>query len=255
MVPGGAIYDGHHHARVDAEVSGVLFIGLNNLASPRSLAAIEFEPRALTWAFDRGARYPSRAPKSLKISNIMACLPVELCWVPSARGLVKIWSNFGSIASESYTAGSSMRPVMPNSRTLFGTVPDRDYLGFWADQTLKAREVADFLDLDKPTVAKLAQVAPASVRFDQKIPKEVLERLQEIANICGLVAQFFGGDIAKTAIWFRTKNPLLGDISPRDMIRYGRYEKLRRFIMNALQENSAARAASNHDSETTRTVP
>jgi len=67
----------------------------------------------------------------------------------------------------------------------------------------------------------------ASVRFDQKIPKEVLDRLKEIANICGLVAQFFGGDIAKTALWFKTVNPLLGNISPRDMIRYGRYEKLR----------------------------
>ncbi|HKT72275.1 MAG TPA: hypothetical protein VJQ47_05250 [Steroidobacteraceae bacterium] len=133
---------------------------------------------------------------------------------------------------------------MASSRTLFGTVPDRDYLGFWADQTLKAREVADFLNLDKPTVAKLAQVAPASVRFDQKIPKEVLERLQEIANVCGLVAQFFGGDVAKTALWFRTKNPLLGDISPRDMIRYGRYEKLRRFIMNALAENGSGSGAS-----------
>jgi hypothetical protein len=128
------------------------------------------------------------------------------------------------------------------SRVLFGTVPDRDYLGFWADQTLKSRAVADFLDLDKRAVAKLAGVAPTSVRFDQKIPKEVLDRLQEIANICGLVAQFFSGDAAKTALWFKTKNPLLGDISPRDMIRYGRYEKLRRFIMNALEDNAAVPA-------------
>ena len=126
---------------------------------------------------------------------------------------------------------------MVGPRALFGTVPDRDYLGFWADQTLKSRAVADFLDLDKRTVAKLSGVAPASVRFDQKIPREVLDRLQEIANVCGLVAQFFGGDVAKTALWFKTKNPLLGDISPRDMIRYGRYEKLRRFIMNALEDN------------------
>jgi len=126
---------------------------------------------------------------------------------------------------------------MVRPRAIFGTVPDRDYLGFWADQTLKSRAVADFLDLDKRTVAKLSGVAPASVRFDQKIPKEVLDRLQEIANICGLVAQFFDGDVAKTALWFKTKNPLLGDISPRDMIRYGRYDKLRRFIMNALEDN------------------
>jgi hypothetical protein len=129
---------------------------------------------------------------------------------------------------------------MPESRAIFQTVPDRDYLGFWADQTLNAKVVADFLDLDKRTVAKLSGVAPASVRFDRKTPKEVLDRLQEIANICGLVAQFFKGDAAKTALWFKTKNPSFGDISPRDMIRYGRYEKLRRFIMNALEDNAAA---------------
>jgi hypothetical protein len=44
-------------------------------------------------------------------------------------------------------------------------------------------------------------------------------------------------------LWFQTKNPLLGNISPRDMIRYGRYEKLRRFIMNALEDNATAQAA------------
>ena len=127
---------------------------------------------------------------------------------------------------------------MPDSLVLLSTVPERDYLGFWADQTLKAREVVRFLGLDKKDVARLAGVAPAAVRIDQKIPKEVLDRLQEIANVCGLVAQFFAGDAAKTALWFRTANPLLGNISPRDMIRYGRDGKLRRFVMSALEEDS-----------------
>jgi hypothetical protein len=122
---------------------------------------------------------------------------------------------------------------------LFRNVHDRDYLGFWANQTLNTRGVADFLGLKKPDVAKVAGVAPSSVRFDHKIPREVLERLEEIANICALVAQFFEGDVAKTALWFRTRNPLLGDISPRDMIRFGRYAKLRQFVMDALAENAA----------------
>jgi hypothetical protein len=117
---------------------------------------------------------------------------------------------------------------------LFRSVHDRDHLGFWADQTLKAREVVDFLQLKKPDVAKVAGVAPASVRFDHKMPREVHERLEEIANICALVAEFFAGDVTKTALWFRTRNPLLGDISPRDMIRFGRYGKLRQFVMEAL---------------------
>ena len=127
--------------------------------------------------------------------------------------------------------------------SVFGTVADRDYLGFWANETLNARGVMDFLDIDKRDVAKDAGVAPASVRFDQNIPKAVLDHLERIANICALVAQFFAGDVRKTALWFKTKNPLLGDISPRDMIRYGRYEKLRRFVMEALEENAAAAAA------------
>jgi hypothetical protein len=139
---------------------------------------------------------------------------------------------------------------MSTARRLFDTVAKKDYLGFWADQTLNAREVAQFLDLDKRDVAKLAGVAPASVRFDQKIPKEVHDRLQEIANICGLVAQFFAGDVAKTALWFKTLNPLLGNITPRDMIRYGRYEKLRRFVISAMEDNAASRTkAKGHAAE------
>ena len=126
---------------------------------------------------------------------------------------------------------------METQPRLFRSVRDRDYLGFWADQTLKAREVAEFLQLKKPDVAKVAGVAPASVRFDQKMPREVHERLEEIANICALVAEYFEGDVAKTALWFRTRNPMLGDISPRDMIRFGRYAKLRQFVMDALNEN------------------
>ena len=129
---------------------------------------------------------------------------------------------------------------MSNAATsLFRTVPQQDSLGFWADQMLDARKVAEFLDLDKRTIAKVADVAPSSVRFDQNIPKEVADRLAEIANICELVAQHFAGNAQKTALWFRTKNPLLGDISPRDMIRFGRYERLRRFVNEALEENAA----------------
>jgi len=128
---------------------------------------------------------------------------------------------------------------MAGQARLFGTVADRDYLGFWANQTLKARAVAEFLDLNKRDVAKVADVAATSVRFDEKIPKDVLERLQEIANICELVAQHFEGDVRKTALWFKTKNPLFGNISPRDMIRYGRYQRLHRFVMEAIAENAA----------------
>lgn len=124
---------------------------------------------------------------------------------------------------------------MPPS--LFNTVPAHDHLGFWANQILDAQKVATFLDLDKRDVARIADVSPSSVRWDQKTPQEVLDLMTQIAVICALVAQFFQGDITKTRLWFQTRNPLLGNLSPRDMVRYGRHEKLRRIVMDALSEN------------------
>jgi hypothetical protein len=123
-----------------------------------------------------------------------------------------------------------------SANAMFRTVPKRDPLGFWGQDGLYPRKVTEFLNFDKRDVARVAKVAPSSVRFDQKMPADVLARLEEIANICGLVADYFDGDAAKTALWFRTKNPLLGEISPRDMIRFGRYERLRRFVMEALEQ-------------------
>ena len=120
---------------------------------------------------------------------------------------------------------------------LFATVPATDHLGFWADQVLNPQSVARFLELDKREVARLADVSPSSVRWDHKIPQEVVERMTEIAVICSLVAQFFAGDVVKTSLWFQTRNPLLGNLSPRNMIRYGRHDKLRRIVMEALADN------------------
>jgi uncharacterized protein len=41
---------GHHHARVDAEVSGVSCIGLNKVRCPGNLVAVEFEPKGREWS-------------------------------------------------------------------------------------------------------------------------------------------------------------------------------------------------------------
>ncbi len=60
----------------------------------------------------------------------------------------------------------------------------------------------------------------------------------DLTALCEQVVGFFEGDVAKTALWFRLPNPLLGDISPRDMIRYGRHIKLQQFVMDALAENA-----------------
>jgi hypothetical protein len=131
---------------------------------------------------------------------------------------------------------STVRP------SLFATVPSRDYLLFWQSGRFQPQRVARFLDLTRDDVARISGVAAASVRFDRKAPRDLLERLTEVAAICTLVAEFFAGDVTKCALWFRTPNPLLGEISPRDMIRLGENEKLRSLVMGAISAQSRAAA-------------
>jgi hypothetical protein len=129
-----------------------------------------------------------------------------------------------------------------NRMHLFGTVPE-DFLQFGRGENFDPKKVPTLLGLKKEDVSRLAQVSVKSVRYDENIPERVRERLEEIANTVNLVAQGFEGDPVKTVCWFKARNPMLGDISPRDMIRLGRYERLRRYIINAMTERSTERLA------------
>ena len=86
---------------------------------------------------------------------------------------------------------------------------------------------------------RLSQVAKSSVRFDAHIPEPVAQRLREIANIANLVAEFFGGDAQKVCLWFEIASPMLGNVSPRDMIRLGRYKRLLNFVIDAREAEAA----------------
>jgi hypothetical protein len=115
----------------------------------------------------------------------------------------------------------------------FDSVPP-DLMGFGLGSSFDAKSVQSFLSLKEEDVSRIADVSPKSVRFDDAMPVPIRERLQEIANTINLVARFFGGDADKTGTWFKTRNPLLGDISPRDMICLGRFQRLRKFIWLAM---------------------
>lgn len=119
---------------------------------------------------------------------------------------------------------------------LFTTVAKRDFLGFAQDDSLDYRKVAEFLNLSDNDLSKMAQVKKAAVRLEGIVPPDLAERLLEIANIANLVAEFFGGDVVRTAAWFNVANPVLGNIKPRDMLRLGRYHKLHQFILEAREE-------------------
>jgi len=116
--------------------------------------------------------------------------------------------------------------------TLFANVPGEDFLGLIKGGNPK--KVVDYLRLTQEEVASATGVPKKSVRYDEKIPQELLNRLQEIAVICELVAEYFQGNLEKTQLWLNLKNPILGNVSPRDMIRFGRYERLHKFVQDAL---------------------
>ena len=120
---------------------------------------------------------------------------------------------------------------------IFATVPRKDYLSFFEDEKPKYNRIVDFLEFKKEDISKATEVPLSSVRYDNKIPQEPHERIREWAILLNLVAGHFKGDANKTALWFTIPNPLLGNITPRDMIRFGRYKKLFQFIINAVAEN------------------
>ncbi len=123
------------------------------------------------------------------------------------------------------------------SHDIFANIPKKDYLSLLDKGEARASKVIEFVEFRKDDVAKAIGLPSSSVRYDDRMPQILKDRLREWANLFNLVAQFFEGDAIKTALWFKTTNPMLGDISPRDMIRYGRYQKLLKFILNALSEN------------------
>lgn len=122
----------------------------------------------------------------------------------------------------------------------FSNLPKGDPLGFGLGTDFHPERVKEFLNLKKEDVSRLADVAINSVRYDGSAPVALLKQFEEIAAACNLVAETFGGDAVKTALWFRTKNPMLGDVSPRDMIRMRRFDHLRRFIIGAIAERAPA---------------
>jgi len=123
-----------------------------------------------------------------------------------------------------------------NPESLFATVPKDDTLSLFHGGKPDYEKVVMVLEFKKKDVAKASNVSVDSVRYDNKMPKELEDRMTEWATAIALVGQYFK-DLDKTVLWFKVLNPLLGNIAPREMIRVGRFQKLFRFIQNALNEN------------------
>lgn len=119
---------------------------------------------------------------------------------------------------------------------LFDTVPQKDYFGFFDNGKLNSKKVVEFFDYQKKEVSQATGIPEDSIRYDKRMPQKLHENLMAWASAVTLVANFLE-DPQKTVLWFQIPNPLLGNISPKEMIRFGRYKKLLNFIQNSIDEN------------------
>lgn len=120
---------------------------------------------------------------------------------------------------------------------LFKSIPSEDRMQLFSNGEPEGKKIADFLNYKKQDVSVATGIPLASIRYDvKKMPAELRERLVEWATALNLVAEYFN-DFQKTVLWFQVSNPLLGNMTPRDMIRLGRFKKLFKFIQTALDEN------------------
>ena len=95
-------------------------------------------------------------------------------------------------------------PQSASSFSLFDSVPN-DYFNFGEGGSFQPRVVPDVLGLRREDVSRLASVSLKSVRYDDAIPEQVRERLEEIAITINMVAKFFDGDTDKTVTWFKPR--------------------------------------------------
>lgn len=124
----------------------------------------------------------------------------------------------------------------PNIQSLFESIPKKDYCNLFAGAHPKPKEVMNILNYSKKDLAVATGFPASAIRYDQRMNSEIENRLKEWATAINLVASYFK-DVDRTMIWFQTRNPLLGNVSPADMIKMGRFPKLLRFIQLALDEN------------------
>lgn len=129
------------------------------------------------------------------------------------------------------------RKKMATHPSLFRTVPSKDYFHLFNDGIPDGEKVVKLLKYKKEDVSIATNIPITSIRFDNKMPTELKMRLTEWATALNLVAGFFKDDQEKTLLWFCIANPLLGGMSPSEMIRIGRFKKLLNFIQTALDEN------------------
>lgn len=117
---------------------------------------------------------------------------------------------------------------------IFSNVPEGDLFGIKNDGSFNYQEAAKFLGMNKKAVAKAAGVSESSVRYDSRIPTDLKGFFMEIISVVTIVSNQFSQDKEKTQLWFSMPNPLLGGVTPLQMILLGKHKKLFKFIQRSI---------------------
>lgn len=117
---------------------------------------------------------------------------------------------------------------------LFSNVPQGDLFGINKDNNINYHEAAKFLGMSKKAVAKAAGIAAASVRYDARMSTDLKEFFLELISVVSIVSAQFSQDKEKTRLWFSMPNPLLGGVTPINMIMLGKHKKLLKFIQRSI---------------------
>jgi len=117
---------------------------------------------------------------------------------------------------------------------IFSNIPTGDLFGIKTDQGFDYQEAAKFLSMNKKAVAKAAGVSEQSVRYDERMPTDLKEFFMELVSVLSVVSSQLGEDKDKTRLWFNMPNPMLGGVSPMNMILLGKHKKLMKFIQRSI---------------------
>lgn len=117
---------------------------------------------------------------------------------------------------------------------IFANVPKGDLFGIKANNHFNYKIAADFLGLNKKEVAKAAGISQSSVRYDERMPTDLKDFFLELISVLSVVSSNLEDDKERTRLWFSLPNPMLGGLSPVQMILIGKHKKLMKFIERSI---------------------
>jgi hypothetical protein len=122
-----------------------------------------------------------------------------------------------------------------NSTRFTSLQQSEDLAMFKKTGELNYDKIKDILGFTKRDISIATGIPLGLISLDENAPTELTRCFFEWIKAIELVHSFFN-DQTKTKLWFNASNPMLGDVSPKEMIKFGRYKKLLQFIQTALAE-------------------